>query len=83
MMSAKLLRLQTTEEGQAGFGAEQLKVVLNAFFQVRLFDFAQMLPTCWERKDSTHESYFTRLAMVSAPPPQSLSSLPDVTTLTV
>eukprot|EP00752_Nemacystus_decipiens_P004955 g4508.t1 len=33
MMSAKLLRLQTTEEGQAGFGAEQLKVVLNAFFQ--------------------------------------------------
>lgn len=36
MMSAKLLRLQTTEEGQAGFGAEQLKVVLNAFFKVRL-----------------------------------------------
>lgn len=35
MMSAKLLRLQTTEEGQAGFGAEQLKVVLNAFFKVR------------------------------------------------
>lgn len=34
MMSAKLLRLQTTEEGQAGFGAEQLKVVLNAFFKV-------------------------------------------------
>lgn len=36
-MSAKLLRLQTTEEGQAGFGAEQLKVVLNAFFKVRFF----------------------------------------------
>ncbi len=35
MMSAKLLRLQTTEEGQAGFGAEQLKMVLNAFFKVR------------------------------------------------
>lgn len=35
MMSAKLLRLQTTEEGQAGFGAEQLKVVLNSFFKVR------------------------------------------------
>lgn len=34
MMSAKLLRLQTTEEGQAGFGAEQLKVVLNSFFKV-------------------------------------------------
>lgn len=34
-MSAKLLRLQTTEEGQAGFGAEQLKVVLNSFFKVR------------------------------------------------
>lgn len=34
MMSAKLLRLQTTEDGQAGFGAEQLKVVLNAFFKV-------------------------------------------------
>ncbi|CAM9134053.1 unnamed protein product [Ectocarpus sp. 12 AP-2014] len=33
MMSAKLLRLQTTEEGQAGFGAEQLKVVLNSFFK--------------------------------------------------
>lgn len=34
MMSAKLLRLQTTEEAQAGFGAEQLKVLLNAFFKV-------------------------------------------------
>lgn len=34
MMSARILRLQTTEEGQAGFGAEQLKVVLNAFFKV-------------------------------------------------
>lgn len=36
MMSAKLLRLQTTDEAQAGFGAEQLKVVLNTFFKVRL-----------------------------------------------
>lgn len=34
MMSARLLRLQTTEDGQAGFGAEQLKVLLNAFFKV-------------------------------------------------
>lgn len=42
MMSAKLLRLQTTEEGQAGFGAEQLKVVLNAFFKVRAFN-----PLCY------------------------------------
>lgn len=33
MMSARLLRLQTSEEAQAGFGAEQLKVVLNAFFK--------------------------------------------------
>lgn len=32
-MSARLLRLQTTEEAQAGFGAEQLKVLLNAFFK--------------------------------------------------
>ncbi|CAM9471421.1 unnamed protein product, partial [Sphacelaria rigidula] len=32
MMSARLLRLETTEEGQAGFGAEQLQVVLNVFF---------------------------------------------------
>lgn len=35
-MSAKLLRLQTTEEAQAGFGAEQLKMVLNAFFKVHV-----------------------------------------------
>lgn len=42
-MSAKLLRLQTTEEGQAGFGAEQLKVVLNAFFKVPAFLFFQLL----------------------------------------
>lgn len=35
MMSARLLRLQTTEDAQAGFGAEQLQVVLNDFFQVR------------------------------------------------
>lgn len=42
MMSAKLLRLQTTEEAQAGFGAEQLKVVLNAFFKViRVHPFAK------------------------------------------
>lgn len=34
MMSARLLRLQTTDEAQAGFGAEQLKVLLNAFFKV-------------------------------------------------
>ncbi|CAM9707773.1 unnamed protein product, partial [Laminaria digitata] len=33
MMSARLLRLQTTDEAQAGFGAEQLKVLLNAFFK--------------------------------------------------
>lgn len=32
-MSARLLRLQTTDEAQAGFGAEQLKVLLNAFFK--------------------------------------------------
>lgn len=32
-MSARLLRLQTSDEAQAGFGAEQLKVLLNAFFE--------------------------------------------------
>lgn len=37
MMSARLLRLETTEEAQAGFGAEQLKVLLNAFFKASRF----------------------------------------------
>lgn len=42
-MSAKLLRLQTTEEAQAGFGAEQLKVVLNAFFKVHTILFLHLV----------------------------------------
>lgn len=68
MMSAKLLRLQTTEEGQAGFGAEQLKVVLNAFFQVHSFLSQMLLPKNWERKLSTHDSYLVMFGLVSCSP---------------
>ncbi|KAG5177680.1 hypothetical protein JKP88DRAFT_331957 [Tribonema minus] len=33
LLSAKILRLQSTEEAQAGYGAEQLKDLLKVFFQ--------------------------------------------------